>query len=564
MTQLRARKYALSPQRAGLISLWLASAMCLLPFLVTRHRLPLTSFHAEWLAAVLGLCAFGVFFAQQFGTSHGKSTVLRVPAITLAPLLLGLVVLLQFGAGLTNLPMATLHVCYLTWCCCLIGLGRSFRKVMDIARICTFFSSALLIAALCNAVAAFVPILGNAGSTISGHTPFFLGTPNEGFLAQANHAASLYWLGIASATYLRQRLQLGQIVYGCIILLLCLVSAQTGSRSVLLYGTALATIGLTFRAGPSIALGPILLQVFAIELLGAASQDVESAIVQVSGAARDIRLPLWTNALALIEASPWIGIGVGNYPAATVFQTFSNSQTLPIAAEHTHNLILQWAVEYGVPAATLAGAALTIFCWQDFSRTPAKRGHENAWCAGLLAVVGLHSLLEYPLWYAYFLGPTALVAGISSQSTLSVPLRGHRFFVAAIMLVAVLLLTGIRQDAITLESIAHRSDLPQSEQLSLTQSLEQLSRMADRSILGPYAESILVNSIAPEPQFAHTFWRICQRVLGHLPTMQTLENCAQAARLDGDEKTAIWLRSISVRAWGSRGRSTPPAVATRK
>ena len=31
----------------------------------------------------------------------------------------------------------------------------------------------------------------------------------------------------------------------------------------------------------------------------------------------------------------------------------------------------------------------------------------------LVVVVGLHSLLEYPLWYAYFLLPTAFALGLA-------------------------------------------------------------------------------------------------------------------------------------------------------
>ncbi len=39
------------------IGLLLAGSLCLLPFLMPYHELPLKTFHAEWLAAVLGISA---------------------------------------------------------------------------------------------------------------------------------------------------------------------------------------------------------------------------------------------------------------------------------------------------------------------------------------------------------------------------------------------------------------------------------------------------------------------------------------------------------------------------
>lgn len=42
----------------GAVSLLLAGAMCLLPFLIPYHQPPPRSFYPEWLAAALGLIAF--------------------------------------------------------------------------------------------------------------------------------------------------------------------------------------------------------------------------------------------------------------------------------------------------------------------------------------------------------------------------------------------------------------------------------------------------------------------------------------------------------------------------
>jgi len=57
------------------------------------------------------------------------------------------------------------------------------------------------------------------------------------------------------------------------------------------------------------------------------------------------------------------------------------------------------------------------------------------WGGGVIAVLSIHSLLEYPLYYAYFLGVAALVLGVLDNTAFRPRLRvvGH-FSVVAILL----------------------------------------------------------------------------------------------------------------------------------
>src|SRR5690606_32076970 len=77
--------------------------------------------------------------------------------------------------------------------------------------------------------------------------------------------------------------------------------------------------------------------------------------------------------------------------------------------EHAHNIFIHLLAETGIAGALLllAGvwAWLRGFQWRNI--TP-----EGWWLLALLAIIGIHSLLEYPLWYAYFLGPVALLLGV--------------------------------------------------------------------------------------------------------------------------------------------------------
>ena len=126
------------------------------------------------------------------------------------------------------------------------------------------------------------------------------------------------------------------------------------------------------------------------------------------------RFRIWADALQLITAHPWTGVGWGNFNFAWSLTPFPNRHTAFF--DHTHNLPLQLAVELGVPMALLICGLLLWALWQAWQRALAADPAASAAgrCAVMMIVlIGLHSLLEYPLWYAYFLLPTAFVWGFA-------------------------------------------------------------------------------------------------------------------------------------------------------
>ena len=108
---------------------------------------------------------------------------------------------------------------------------------------------------------------------------------------------------------------------------------------------------------------------------------------------------LWANVLDLIGQKPWFGWGWGELDYAHFVTLFSGPRFCEIA-DNAHNLPLQLAVELGVPLAVLVCGVFVAWVvhrkpWQETSPV-----HQLAW--GVLMVIGLHSLLEYPLWYGPF------------------------------------------------------------------------------------------------------------------------------------------------------------------
>lgn len=111
------------------------------------------------------------------------------------------------------------------------------------------------------------------------------------------------------------------------------------------------------------------------------------------------RLTLWSNVLHLIAQRPWLGWGWGELDYAHFITLYPGVRFCAIL-DNAHNLPLHLAVELGVPAALLiCGGALWLAWWaKPWRERDATR--QLAW--GVLAVILLHSMLEFPLWYGPF------------------------------------------------------------------------------------------------------------------------------------------------------------------
>jgi hypothetical protein len=68
--------------------------------------------------------------------------------------------------------------------------------------------------------------------------------------------------------------------------------------------------------------------------------------------------------------------------------------------DNAHNLPLHIAVELGLPAALGVCGGVLWPIWRGQPHRERDPDRQIAW--GALAVIGLHSLLEYPLWYGPF------------------------------------------------------------------------------------------------------------------------------------------------------------------
>lgn len=246
-----------------------------------------------------------------------------------------------------------------------------------------------------------------------------------GNLRQPNHLSSLLlWSLIAVAGALELRL-LGRralVVAAALGALLTFAVVLTASRTGLVGIALIALWGLVDRrlSGRTRLLllaTPLLYGLGWLAMAAWADLAAQTFGGQQRLAEGDLsasRFGIWANTLALIRMHPWTGVGWGEFNFAWTLTPFPDRPTAFF--DHTHNLPLQLAVELGLPLAALVMGLLLWGLVQVWRRARAATG--DASTAGrcalmMLLLIGLHSLLEYPLWYAYFLLPTAWVWGLA-------------------------------------------------------------------------------------------------------------------------------------------------------
>jgi hypothetical protein len=117
------------------------------------------------------------------------------------------------------------------------------------------------------------------------------------------------------------------------------------------------------------------------------------------------RLTLWSNVLHLIAQRPWLGWGWGELDYAHFMTLYPGVRFCDIL-DNAHNLPLHLAVELGVPLALLTCGAAVWLTWRAKPWSEVDSTRQMAWA--VLAVILLHSMLEYPLWY----GPFQMAVGL--------------------------------------------------------------------------------------------------------------------------------------------------------
>ena len=294
-----------------------------------------------------------------------------------------------------------------------VGWGRS--AFAGSAARCV--ANAWLVAALLSCLVAMAQYFGYSASLGPWVSPTGLGEA-YGNLRQRNQFATLTSIGLLALLWLvAQPRGLRTPWWLAAGALLALGNAASGSRTGLMQWVVIVVLLAVWRrslerrvwvAGVA-AVGFYLLAVRGLPWLleiatGFQAPGLLGRLQEEVGCSS--RRVLWANVLHLIAQKPWLGWGWGELDYAHFITLYPGERFCDIL-DNAHNLPLHLAVELGVPVAILVCALLLRWVWVGRPWRVAEPTAQLAW--GVLAVVGLHSLVEYPLWY----GPFQMAVGLS-------------------------------------------------------------------------------------------------------------------------------------------------------
>jgi hypothetical protein len=212
------------------------------------------------------------------------------------------------------------------------------------------------------------------------------------------------------------------------------------------------------------------------------------ARLQLQGLASPVRMHFWNDAWIMFRSAPAFGIGFKQY----AWNSFLLADQVPAAVldegiiDHAHNLVFQIAAEFGVPGLIVLLGGLG---WWGWSMRGAQIGAPLWWMAATLGVLGLHSMLEYPLWYAYFLGLVAVIMGAAECNAPAANDKpSGRIVLCAAVVLGAFALGSIYQDYRVMQSL-QRTAQPTSP--SGDERTRVLLDMQRTSLFAPFVEFAL-------------------------------------------------------------------------
>ncbi len=329
-----------------------------------------------------------------------------------------------------------------------IAMGAAAQRSGLGEKAFTAFCIALVVAGVACSVIGLIQVFAPGFPDGEWIAPSAIPGRATGNLRQPNHLSSILLWSVVAAVWLGERRVLPRIAgFGLALLFtwgVLLTASRTGAigiATLAVWGVLDRRLSRTARlvllAAP---LAYLALWGVTTGLLHPGHQAV-GADSRLSGRAlfeSGARLGIWSNALALVAMHPWLGVGVGEFNFAWTLTPFAARPNEFF--DHAHNLVLQFAVELGVPLALLILGLFAYAMWQGL-RNALTDGREHMPTSRLFGPVApddadakrcgsmqraafvivlmaaMHSMLEYPLWYAYFLLPTAFAFGLCLERT---------------------------------------------------------------------------------------------------------------------------------------------------
>ena len=399
----------------------LAVLACALPPMIGAVVPPLSS--ALNQVTALGGWALVAICASLALGSRPVSLRPALPLLTCCALLCAGILASVLWAGLPG-SLALIALGSLATALVLFGVGSACRQAGHVEKLLSQISLGWLVLGIGLALVCFIQVFAPAWA--DGDWIARTGLPGRavGNMRQPNHVAVLLCWSCIGTLGLTETARLPRWAAGLLmaafIWAMVLTASRTGYVGILL----LATWGLVdHRLSPFsrrlLMASPLLLLACWGLTDGWAhwSGRVFGGAVRLSaeGASSPARAFIWAETLELIRRNPLTGLGWGEFNFGWALSDFPRHRSSTL--DHAHNLPLHLLAELGLPLGLSVLASMgwaLLVAVRSALAAPAREGVALRYALAMLLIVGLHSMLEYPLWYFYFLLPTALLLGLCS------------------------------------------------------------------------------------------------------------------------------------------------------
>lgn len=545
------RDYSGLKNAADKLAIACLAAMLIIPFLHPRHYQPIGSFWPEWWAVALGLAT-----ATLLMTRNAAWRPLQLPSVTAIPLLLCLVAAAQIASGHVQfVQQGLLYASMMIWAALMMIVGHRLTATRGLGFLADIMASALLAGALANSLVQLLQLqqAGFASGLVFQGGGLSLG----GNLAQVNHFNHQIWLGIASLLYAHAHKKCNIPLTSAGALILVTASTLSTSKSAFAYSFVFALLAwavsrlnrssselvrLRFSAAMLLVLVVAMQGLYMLLRSHGLFDSLGTSAPErffFDGGGFATRWMIWKKAGFIFLAHPWFGSGIGSFPLNYYLTSEAIPPgSLPGVAEHAHNLPLQLLVELGAVPVVLIGWLL----WRWF-RTflTGSWSAERWWAVAVLAVGALHSMLEYPLWYAYFLGIAAMLMGATDKAVAYGRMADRGVtLMAGIAVVGATILALVRHDFEIIElRVNPRLSAVSTSAAASTTAMTDLDELRRNSILAPYAYYALSFVIALSSQAIEQKIAICRMAQKFYPDRAVVFKCAALTALSGRRDEAL-------------------------
>ena len=518
-----------------------------LPYLVAMHTFPLPTFFSEFAA---GICWIVLAMAVLALTWNDKT---GLPSIALAPLfLIGvLFVQLQFAPPLN--PFLTLSATvFLLAATIACGLGARCRNFPGILEA---FAFGIILGGLVSVAIELLQLfrVQNLPITLFGMQPTGTGRRMWGNMNQPNHLASYLAFSLAACAFFASKCRRARILLVAISLVLLLGMALTFSRITWLHVVVVGGLaGLAWTVDQTgyrrwmWACVPILLLAVVYQLfnwLAAYANvvwhlDLPGSMGDRMREGAGLRPLLWKHAWHMFLAHPWLGGGWGDY----AWNQFVQTDTLGRVevSFNAHNIVLDQLAKVGLLGLLAIALPLLGLAWSLRKRrmTPGL-----AFLLTIIGVIGVHSMLEYPLHYLFFLLPFAFALGYVDERMIRAPSASAVWGSTALVSIgAAAMMTHLWGDYLAVQRLHYGPDGLQKE----------LARYRTHgwTLLLPYENLAMAIHWYVIPEVAPTLVKLERQAVEFYPGSSTVQRYALALAYVGKTDEAVQqLRRMSNNYW---------------